>query len=174
MSGKSPIQALCPLNGIQNHPVERKSPPSSTSVRSTESCILVDNPPSSAHLSTPAPLLVDKHTFIPAFQSARRISEPWRPLRCRLSRFCNCFSAATPTKRLCDRLRSGLFLVFGHFYAAKRISGLRRGFRCQAAAGYNNSRHYRIHPSTGGWYVDTLEHEVTELVGIFPALTSRP
>ena len=111
---------------------------------------------------------------LPAFQSARRISEPWRPLRCSLSRFCNCFSAATPTKRLCDRLRSGLFLVFGHFYAAKRISGLRRGFRCQAAAGYNHSRHYRIHPSNGGWYVDTLEHEVTELVGIFPALTSRP
>lgn len=38
---------------------------------STESCVLVDNPPSSAHLSTPAPLLVDKHTFIPAFQSAK-------------------------------------------------------------------------------------------------------
>ena len=121
----------------------------------------MDNPPGSVHLSSAAPILVDKHTFIPAFQSARRISEPWRPLRCSLSRFCNCFSAAMPTKRLCDRLRSGLFLVFGHFYAAKRISGLRRGFRCQAAAGYNNSRHYRIHPSNGGWYVDTLEHEVT-------------
>ena len=62
--------------------------------------------------------------------SAKRISEPWRPLRCCLPRFWSCFSAATPTKRLCDRLRGGLCLVFGHSYAAKHISVPCRPLRC--------------------------------------------
>ena len=63
-------------------------------------------------------------------QSAKRISEPCRPLRCSLPRFWSSFSAATPTKRLCYRLRSGLCLVFGHSYAAKRISEPCRPLRC--------------------------------------------
>ena len=62
--------------------------------------------------------------------SAKRISEPCRLLRCSLPRFWRGFSAATPTKRLCYRLRSGLCLVFGHSYAAKRISEPWRPLRC--------------------------------------------
>ena len=44
---------------------------------STESCVLVDNPPSSAHLSTPAPLLVDKHihTCLPVREAHLKVGE---------------------------------------------------------------------------------------------------
>ena len=67
----------------------------------------------------------------PSLNSAKRISEPWHPLRCIIPRFCNCFSAAKPTKHLCDRLRGGSCVISVVLPAAKRISGLRHGLRCQ-------------------------------------------
>ena len=69
--------------------------------------------------------------------SAKRISESCRPLRCSLPRFWICFSAATPTKRLCYRLRGGLCLVFGHSYAATRISESCRPLRCSLPRFWN-------------------------------------